>query len=207
VYEDQMKFIEKRVREKREMSETPKQSKSETPKKRETHERKICGLLKVNEVKKLLLSSKPLYLLYCKNNTLVVDHSNQINFLPSVNSLLQEFKDVFPNVIPRGLPPLRGIEHHIDLLPRASLLNRPATKSNPQETKKIQIQVEELMNKGWVQESMSPCVVPAILVPKKDGSWRMCTNCRAQNNITIKYKHPIPRLDDLLDELYGACIF
>jgi len=63
------------------------------------------------------------------------------------------------------------------------------------------------MNKGWVQETMSPCVVPIILVPKNDGYWRMCTNCRALNNITIKYKHHILRLDDLLDELYGACIF
>jgi len=121
----------------------------------------------VNEVKKLLLSSKPLYLLYCKNNTLVVDHSNQINFLPSVDSLLQEFKDVFPNEIPKGLSSLRRIEHHIDLLPEAFLPNRPAYRSNPQKKREIQTQVEELMNKGWVQESMSSCVVPDILVPKK----------------------------------------
>ena len=56
--------------------------------------------------------------------TLVADHSNHINFLPNVDSLLQKFKDVFSNEIPIGLPPLRGIEHHIDLLPRASLPNR-----------------------------------------------------------------------------------
>jgi len=130
------------------MSETPNQSKSETPKKREIHERKMSGLLKVNEVKKLLLFRKPLYLLYFKNNTLVVNHSNQINFLPSVDSLLQEFKDVFRSEIPRGLPPLKGIEHHIDLLPGASLPNRPAYRSNPQESKEIQTQVEELKNKG-----------------------------------------------------------
>jgi len=68
----------------------------------------------------------------------------------------------------------------------------------------IQKQVAELVSKGWVRESLSPCVVPVILVPKKDGSWRMCTNCRAINNITIKYRHSIPRLDYLLDELFGA---
>jgi len=61
---------------------------SETPKKRETHERKMSGLLKVNEMKKLVLPNKPLYLLNYKNNTLLIDHSNQINFLPSVDSLL-----------------------------------------------------------------------------------------------------------------------
>ncbi|XP_042446435.1 uncharacterized protein LOC122031383, partial [Zingiber officinale] len=121
--------------------------------------------------------------------------------------ILQDFEDVFPKEVPHGLPPMRGIEHQIDLIPGASLPNRPAYRSNPQETKEIQNQVEELLQKGWVRESLSPCAVPVILVPKKDGTWRMCTDCRAINNITIRYRHPIPRLDDLLDELHGACFF
>jgi len=63
------------------------------------------------------------------------------------------------------------------------------------------------MSKGWVQDNMSPCVVLMILVSIKDGTWTMCKDCRALNNITIKYIHPILRLDYLLDELHGACVF
>ncbi|XP_027156398.1 uncharacterized protein LOC113774129 [Coffea eugenioides] len=73
----------------------------------------------------------------------------------------------------------------------------------PEETKELQRQVDGLLGKGWVKESLSPCVVLVVLVPKKDGTWRMCTDCRAVNAITVKYRRPIPRLDDMLDELDG----
>ncbi|XP_049349488.1 uncharacterized protein LOC125814082 [Solanum verrucosum] len=85
----------------------------------------------------------------------------------------QNFEDVFPDDTPKGLPPLRGIEHQIDFVPGSQLPNRPAYRSNPEETKELQRQVEELLVKGFVRESMSPCSVPVLLVPKKDGTWRM----------------------------------
>jgi hypothetical protein len=85
--------------------------------------------------------------------------------------------------VPPGLPPIRGIEHQIDLIPRASLPNRAPYRMNPEETKEIQRQVQELLDKGYVRESLSPCSIPILLVPKKDGSWRMCVDCRAINNV------------------------
>ncbi|XP_052479569.1 uncharacterized protein LOC128034767 [Gossypium raimondii] len=119
----------------------------------------------------------------------------------------QESKDIFPEDIPSGLPPIRGIEHQIDFIPGASIPNCPAYRTNPEETKKLQKQVNELMEKGYIRESLSPCAVPVLLVPKKDGTWRMYVDCHAVNKITIKYRHPIPRLDDMIDELSGAQLF
>ena len=117
-----------------------------------------------------------------------------------VKVFLQEFKDVFPEEIPSSLPLIRGIEHQIDFVPGAY-------RSNPEESKELQRQVEELMSKGYIRENMSPSVVPVLLVPKKDKTWRMCVNRRDINNIIVKYRHHIPRLDDMLDELHCSKMF
>ncbi|PKI79456.1 hypothetical protein CRG98_000147 [Punica granatum] len=89
----------------------------------------------------------------------------------------QEYEDVFPEETPHGLPPIRGIEHQIDFVPGVTIPNRPAYRCKPEETKELQRQVSELLGKGYVRESLSPCVVPVILVPKKDATWRMCVDC------------------------------
>ena len=87
-----------------------------------------------------------------------------------VVSLLQEYEDVFPNDVPSGLPPIRGIDHQIDFVPVATIPNRPAYRSNLEETKELQRQVEELLTKGHVRESMSSCAMPVLLMPKKVGT-------------------------------------
>ena len=107
--------------------------------------------------------------------------------LPSVVvSLLQEYEDVFSNDVPSGLPHIRGIQHQIDFVPGVTIPNRPAYRSNSEETKELQRQVEELLTKGHVRESMSQCVVSVLLVPKKDGTWRMCVDCKCNTPKKIK---------------------
>ncbi|PKI52596.1 hypothetical protein CRG98_027024 [Punica granatum] len=81
------------------------------------------------------------------------------------------------------LPPIRGIEHQIDLIASVAFPNRPAYRCNPGETKELQWQVNELLEKGYVRESMSPCSILALLVPKKDGLMRICVDNRAINMI------------------------
>jgi hypothetical protein len=77
----------------------------------------------------------------------------------------------------------------------------------PQENEEVKRQVQGLLDKGLVRERLSPCDVPTVLSPKKDGGWMMCTNSRAINKITIRYRFPLPRMDDLMDFLSGAKYF
>ncbi|XP_027184222.1 uncharacterized protein LOC113782533 [Coffea eugenioides] len=123
-------------------------------------------LAKNRKVRKLLLSKQVVCVLYCKE-VILLSLAALNDLPPEIPSLLQEFDDVFSDEISSGLPPFRGIEHQIDFVPGAPLPNRPTYKMGPEEIKEIQRQVDDLLEKRWARESMSPCAVPVILVPKK----------------------------------------
>lgn len=134
--------------------------------------------------------------------------TKKLGVLPSeVQGILNGHLEIVAADLPSELPPMRSISHQMDLIPGASLPNKPAYRLTPMENEEIRKQVEDLFKKGLIRESISPCAVPTVLVPKKGGEWHMCTDSRALNKITIRYRFPIPRIEDLMDCLSGAKYF
>ena len=169
-HEDQCKLEKMRLEaQKRECKNEESALESGKSKEKKEKQKNKSLVARTSKVRQALYANRPIIVLMCKGAYLATNELNPS--LPSVFvSLLQEFEDLFPEEIPSGLPPIRGIEHQIDFIPGASIPNRPAYRTNPSETKEIQRQVEELLAKGYVRESLSPCSVPVILVPKKDGT-------------------------------------
>jgi hypothetical protein len=138
----------------------------------------------------------------------IVLTSTRVDDLPDeIQQLLGEFADIIMDELPHSLPPVRSVSHHIDLILGESLPNKAAYRLTPQENEEVKRKVQDLLDKGLVRESLSPCVVPIVLSLKKDGGWRMCTDSRAINKITIRYRFPLPRMEDLMDCLSGANYF
>ncbi|KAK1629506.1 hypothetical protein QYE76_003821 [Lolium multiflorum] len=122
--------------------------------------------------------------------------------IPVVN----EFQDVFPKELP-GMPPDREIEFTIDLIPGTAPIAKAPYKMGPKELKELKEQLDDLEQKGFIQESISPSGSPVIFVDKRDGGRRMCGDYRNLNNVTIKNKYPLPRIQDLFDQVRGAGVF
>ena len=118
------------------------------------------------------------FALVCKPR--VVFTTNKISDLPvEIQDMLNEFHDIVVNDLPSEFPPKRSINHHIDLILGSNLPNKAAYRMTPQENEEIRNQVQELLDKRLIKESLSPCVVPTVSSPKKDGTWRMCTDSKA----------------------------
>jgi len=138
----------------------------------------------------------------------VILTSTKISELPiEIQEMLENYYDIIVDDLPNELPPIQKISHHIDLIPGASLPNKSAYRMTPAKNEEVKKQVQELLDNGLIKESLSPCAVPTVLSPKKDGGWRMCTDSRAINKITIRYRFPLPRIEDLMDCLSGAKYF
>ncbi|CAA0811007.1 Uncharacterized mitochondrial protein AtMg00860, partial [Striga hermonthica] len=120
--------------------------------------------------------------------------------------IVREFVDVFPDELPGG-PPNRQVEFSIDLIPGAGLVSKAPYRMAPKELQELKTQIQELLRLGFIRPSVSPWGAPILFVKKKDGSMRMCIDYRDLNRLTIKNKYPLPRIDDLFDQLRGACVF
>jgi hypothetical protein len=137
----------------------------------------------------------------------VLTNTRIYDFPIEVKKWLEEYVDIVVDDFPNELPHVRSISHHIDLIPGAIFPNKATYKMTPAENEEINKQVQALLNKGLVRERSSPCVVPTVLSLKKGGEWRMCTYSRAINKITIRYRFPLPIMDDLMDCVNGAKYF
>jgi hypothetical protein len=137
----------------------------------------------------------------------VILTSTSMDDLPEEIQELENFDDIVVDELPSSFPPVRSINHHIDIIPGESLTNKETYRLTPQENEEVKRQVQYLMDKGLVRESLSPCAIPTVLSLKKDGGWKMCTDSRAINKIIIRYIFPLPNMDDLMDCLRREIYF
>ncbi|RVW24900.1 Retrovirus-related Pol polyprotein from transposon 17.6 [Vitis vinifera] len=120
--------------------------------------------------------------------------------------IVRDYLDVFPKDLP-GLPPKREVEFTIDLAPGTVSISKAPYKMAPMELKELKIQLQELLDKGFIRPSVSPWRAPVLFVKKNDGSMRLCIDYRELNKVTVRNRYPLPRIDDLFDQLQGTCVF
>ncbi|GKC77243.1 putative reverse transcriptase domain-containing protein [Tanacetum coccineum] len=120
--------------------------------------------------------------------------------------IVRDFPEVFPEDL-SGLPPTRQVEFQIDLIPGVAPVARAPYRLAPSEMKELSEQLKELSDKGFIRPSSSPWGAPVLFVKKKDGSFRMCIDYRELNKLTVKNRYPLPRIDDLFDQLQGSSVY
>jgi hypothetical protein len=131
--------------------------------------------------------------------------SSEADSIDSIK-VVSEFPYVFPKDLP-GMPPERKVEFAIELLPGTAPIFKRTYRISGLELVELKKQIDELSEKGYIRPSTSPWAAPVLFVEKKDGTKRMCIDYRALNEVTIKNKYPLPRIEDLFDQLRGASVF
>ena len=157
------------------------------------------SIMTAMKASKMLRKSYQRYLAYAIE---VRDSGSRLEDIPVV----REFSDVFPEDLP-GIPPDREIDFQIELALRTEPISKAPYRMAPLELKELKVQMEELVSKGFVRPSTSPWGAPVLFVKKNDGSLRLCIDYRELNKVTIRNQYPLPRIDDLFDQLQGARVF
>ncbi|GKD42176.1 putative reverse transcriptase domain-containing protein [Tanacetum coccineum] len=121
-------------------------------------------------------------------------------------AVVRDFPEVFSEELP-GLPLTRQVEFYIELIPEVAPVACAPYRLAPAEMKELAEQLKELSDKGFIRPSSSPWGAPILFVKKKDGSFRMCIDYRELNKLTVKNRYPLPRIDDLFDQLQGSSIY
>ena len=126
---------------------------------------------------------------------------------PEIKNLLKEFEDVFPDEIPKGFPPQRKHDFKIDLKENATPQKKGIYRLSEREMEELRKQLDELLEKEFIRPSKSPWGAPIIFMTKKDNTLRMCMDYRALNKLTVKNSYPLPRIDEIFDQLKGSKYF
>ena len=137
--------------------------------------------------------------------TYVIDTKNEEPSLSDIPTVC-DYPDVFPKEF-LGLPPHTEIEFAIDVVSGATPASITPYRMAPVELKELKLQLQELLEKGFIHSSVSPWGAPVLFVKKKDGTLRLCVDYRQLNKVAMKNKYSLPRIDDLFDQLKGASVF
>ncbi|GJR52362.1 putative reverse transcriptase domain-containing protein [Tanacetum coccineum] len=166
------------------------------------HETRL-NIISCTKTQKYMLKGCQVFLVHV--TTKEVEDKSKKKQLDNV-PIIRDFPEVFPEDLP-GLPQTRQVEFQIDLIPDVAPVARTPYRLAPSKMRELSEQLKELSDKGFIRPSSSPWGAPVLFVKKKDGSFRMCIDYQELNKLTMKNRYPLPRSDDLFDQLQGSSVY